>query len=313
MSYATSWCTSILHSEQALSTQVAETLILALLIHVLQEMVRNYIEAKTQHKPWMRNVVAVGKYRFKKTLQLDVSAESVAAFWYNDFAIAFQHFLGGLLVLPVLCGGLGLSAGCAVILARHGALCETGWEVADCIWRFWQTKFHPDSPKVLPPVVMAVMVLHHLTGLLMVIPMNLHFADEPLYHGLVFSLQFAAGSVTFLNAYAMTLDVSRPRDLCQVAGMSVVMFLIVSYTRIWHFLSASYQLLSLFYAKEYYCFFWVGLLAALSMMVLNTLWVKDTFDRSVKFGRLYLTSLGLVQNDTSSEMRAERPHSPRRE
>merc|ERR1719181_857416 len=99
-------------------------------------------------------------------------------------------------------------------LARHGALCEAGWELQDAFTRAYEVLFGGEKGKLLNPTpVLVFWAFHHTMGLSMVIPMNLVYPDLAYYHELVFLLQFASFVAMMFQHYGYTLDVKTKSGL----------------------------------------------------------------------------------------------------
>merc|ERR1719487_1429437 len=106
------------------------------------------------------------------------SKDEFFSFVCRMLAVLLQHGLGGLLCIPAVLGFEGLAAAAA----RHGALSEAGWELSDTIQRLWQVTLGSARDRAEnPPHLLAFIVVHHLMGLGMVIPINLSYGSSPVY------------------------------------------------------------------------------------------------------------------------------------
>merc|ERR1712232_1187938 len=119
--------------------------------------------------------------------------EDAREFGFELMAILMQHFLGGMLCLPVLLGLPQFSAPVAMAMARHGGSCEAGWEIQDYITRICEKAFGGEKGnKKNPASIMVIFGIHHFMGTMMVIPMNLFFPTCYWSSLLVCLLQAAA-------------------------------------------------------------------------------------------------------------------------
>lgn len=60
-----------------------------------------------------------------------------------------QHFLGGMMCAPAIFD-LGVPREVALVLVRHGALIELGWEIQDTVERLHERFFSRDGPTTQP-------------------------------------------------------------------------------------------------------------------------------------------------------------------
>merc|ERR1712151_1310936 len=86
---------------------------------------------------------------------------------------------------------------------------ELGWEVEDTIKQLWDCRVLKIKPKN-PIGTWIFLGMHHLSQFLCVIPMNLYFKDEPLYHEMVLNLQLGGALAGFLSTATWLLDMSIP-------------------------------------------------------------------------------------------------------
>ena len=109
----------------------------------------------------------------------------------NTQCILVQHCVGGMLSLPSV---LGMSylfpAGVTAAMARHGALCEIGFEIQDTLLRTWQIVFGGEIGRKRNPLsMMVIQLMHHSLAFCLVIPLNIYYPDNVWYHeGIVLPL-----------------------------------------------------------------------------------------------------------------------------
>merc|ERR1719221_2390565 len=105
------------------------------------------------------------------------------------FVALCQHLLGCALCAPAAVGLGGLPVAVAQALARHGALCELAWELADfghvVAERFVSSG---SGTRTQPRGTLRFLLAHHLLQWALVVPMNVHYSDLTAYHELMFLL-----------------------------------------------------------------------------------------------------------------------------
>lgn len=129
---------------------------------------------------------------------------------------------------------------------------------------------------------MVIMCSHHVMGIFMVIPMNIYYSQNYYYFAIVFSLQFAACIGLATQEYGFTLNVMEAGDLCKMKICVTVTFLIMITTRAIGYVYLVYKLLAQFWVDSLTLFV-VGVFAALSMSLLNLLFVLDSTAKFAKF------------------------------
>lgn len=154
---------------------------------------------------------------FKKILKFDLGDDP--DFILEEVAklqgAIWQHGVGGMLCLPSILGwGSPTLAGA---LARHGGLCEVGWEAQDTVCRACDRAFGGELGLLRnPPGLLAAFALHHSAAQSLVLPLNIRYPDNVYYHEGIFLLQGAAFSAFMLQQYGFTLDVTSPAGLRQM-------------------------------------------------------------------------------------------------
>lgn len=207
--------------------------------------------------------------------------ETGACMW---LAVLCQHGVGGLLCVPSLLGIF--SPATTAALACHGALCEAGWELQDILTRSCSLVLEGESAKSKnPPSLLLILMLHHAMGLIMVIPMNLHYGQEALYHEMVFLLQFAGAFAGFAQQYGYTLDVSSSCGLQQMRLSCLVTWCAIVHTRFVRFWVVGLKLLAVFGAHGDNHFLWAGGAVLGLMGVFNLLVCCDVTSKLFKFAR----------------------------
>merc|ERR1712080_129895 len=114
---------------------------------------------------------------------------------------------------------------------------------------------------------MGMLFMHHLSQFLCVIPLNLFFSNEVLYHEIVFNLQFGGALPGFVNNLAGTYDMSIPAENRKVKILRLLSFGIAFYCRTWRWFIGSYGLLSVIHERgEPFTGFYACAVAAVSLL-----------------------------------------------
>lgn len=205
---------------------------------------------------------------------LDVACEFVG--------VMVQHMVGGLLCAPS--AFRLLEQPYAGILARHGLLCEAGWELQDALVRASQLAFGGESGRARNPTGLLVMLtVHHAMGLGLAVPANLYLGESPDLHELAMLLQAAAASAVLMQNYGYTLDVGTPGGLRRMKVSVVAVWLIVLYSRVLRFAYLVARLLATAVVQEMHGLAAVGALVALLMCYVNLLFLLDSTSKVRKF------------------------------
>jgi hypothetical protein len=132
-------------------------------------------------------------------------------------------------------------------MACHGALCEAGWELQDSLARAFALAFGgAEGRSRSPAALLVVLALHHSMGLGMVLPMNVTYPDNLLYHEAIFLMQGAAFAAMAAQFYGFTLDVSTKSGLRQMQACAGCTMLVLLWTRVLRFAYLGHSLVSAF-------------------------------------------------------------------
>ena len=93
-------------------------------------------------------------------------------------------------------------------LVRHATLAEFGFETFDLV-RHWYLFFANSLPLSDAYKNILAWTLHHLPGVLLIIPINLNQSDNQHFHKIVALLLGPAASTTFLMSLAKTYDTKK--------------------------------------------------------------------------------------------------------
>jgi len=83
-------------------------------------------------------------------------------------------------------------------LTRHGALLEMAFEIRDVVLRIYERLFDEHGEKKQPNAILKIVAKHHALTMMMCIPMNLYYPNEPLSSEIIVILSGAAGAAGFI-------------------------------------------------------------------------------------------------------------------
>lgn len=230
-------------------------------------------------QPWGKQWVDIQRRSYKTIVGIEFPTHDTALRTFSmGTCILFQHFVGGIMTLPSVVFGPG---GWASSLACIGGLCEAGWELQDAMLRLWWI-YNGTNKEENPPVMLALLLCHHMMGMTLVLPMNLYYRDSVYYHEFIFLLQFAACFALGISSYGYSVDVTKPAGLTQMKVISVLTWIAIVYTRILRYGWIAYHFLAQLYADGSNMFYG-GIFAGLLMGIINFLFFVDATKRLIKF------------------------------
>jgi len=100
-----------------------------------------------------------------------------------------------------------------------------------------------------------------------------------------FDLQFAGGFGLVLIELSRALDVTKKKELLKFLFMTVLLALLVVWTRLFDWFYLVYKLLARFYADENWTYLVVGGTMMLCFSMMNLFFVRDTCIRLLKFAK----------------------------
>mmetsp|Transcript_65800 Transcript_65800/g.198723 ORF Transcript_65800/g.198723 Transcript_65800/m.198723 type:complete len:351 (+) Transcript_65800:81-1133(+) len=252
-------------------------------------------------KPFMRSHprkvqwTRLNQSTIRKVLFVDFGEEEAFSFGCQFLAVAVQHGVGGGLCLPSLLAPAGRPGGLAASLARHGALCEAGWELQDLVVRVCQALFTREGRKMNPPALLASVAAHHALGLGMVVPMNLALGEDPHYHEFVFLLQFAALTAVAFQQFGFTLDVRTSSGLRQMKACLAGVWAVILWSRILRYGVVACRLLRVLRGGSSRAMLAGGCASVLAMAVLNVSFFVDGTLKLLKFARMSAEGEGMEE------------------
>jgi len=171
-----------------LPTQLSLAALNAVVWYVVITLATWLLMRTFRSKPWRKRWLAMHKQTAEKAYMIVLdSDEAIYEMACAFLGVLSQHLVGGLLCLP---SALGYSTELAFTLARHGTLCEVGWEVQDVVVRVWQCTASGAAGRAKNPAgLVLILVLHHTMAMSLAIPMNLWYPRNHYVHEAVCLLQ----------------------------------------------------------------------------------------------------------------------------
>lgn len=155
-----------------------------------------------------------------------------------------------------------------------------------------------EEPMINPVPLLVILAIHHAVGQLMIMPMNIYYPDNKLYHELVFLLLFAAFICMSLSQLSYTIDTRTVAGLACMLLCTAVSWVVIMYGRCIRFGYVVYLLLLQLYADGAYYVVGFGSVGVVLMSVFNLLMIVDATAKLVKFSKKLGSALvyGLLKN-----------------
>lgn len=277
----------LLQAEPGPAAQLKLVLIYGTLWHIaIDRLAKKVFQPWISKRPWRDQWLQLTARAFENFgIKLDSEQQAFEA-GCEYLAILCQHAVGGALCVPSVIGFRSVGA---LAMARHGALCEAGWEFQDLAFRLWQVTFGGEEGRAKnPKATLFICIAHHALGLSLVVPFNIAYGSNPHYHEMVFLLQGAAFAAMAAQNYGFALDVKTARGLRQMRVISVFVLVIMLWSRLFRFLHLARTCLSLLYSDGN-----IGILFAAGpslclMGLFNILMVADAVQKVSKYARAHL-------------------------
>lgn len=209
--------------------------------------------------------------------------------WTAQFqGIVLQHGLGGLLCMPSALGlGGYLPAGLASMMARHGGLCEVGWELQDTIARVLELIFEGERGREKnPPALLLVLALHHTCAVCLVLPLNIYYPEDTHYHEGIMLLQLAAFIALSAQQYGWTLNVKNQKGLDDMRLSVTLSWVAIVWSRVLRY-GFVWKALFLKFTNESDPFLLnIAFAPVVSMTLFNVPVVLDATAKLIKFYRM---------------------------
>lgn len=225
--FAILWCVYVDLSEKRITQKLIETTWWTRAISPTKSMMYNFGYPKEPNK------------RFPD----GVTERSARDFYAALISICVAHIFCATPMLPVLIYGWEKSSESMKVLFVLGTLADLGYEIYDAI-RFTIRTFATNHPAPTPIEFFVILVLlHHTTALILVIPLNLHYVDRFEYHQTAVALLYAASACYLAGAYKFTLDVYEKRkDFVLYKIIVLFQLAVILYTRIYLWFPAAFGL-----------------------------------------------------------------------
>lgn len=268
-----------------LDTQLVLGLLQAVAWWVITRTLGALIAQSFSTKPWRDRWLALCKSTNERSYGVffddDVEHFHMAT---NMLAVGFQHAVGGALCLP---SALGIASPLAFALARHGALCEVGWELQDVAVRLTQLLFGGKVGRARNPAgLLLILGIHHAMALSLVIPVNVFYPQHRGIHEMVFLLQGAAAVAMFAQNYGYTLDIQTRRGLRAMKANVLVVWAVILWSRVLRFAWVFSVILREIVEDGNLALSAVGAAVVLAMSYVNYIFFADATKKMLKFGRM---------------------------
>ena len=263
------------HFETQLCLLALHSLVWSLWLHFAPKYVQSWVSSKS----WKDRLASRNKLALKKGFNINVEHCDALTIACDFICIAVVHAVGGILCLPSALGGTGEIVWA---LARHGAMCEMGWELQDVFTRAYKVLYGGQRGRAQNPLGLLIFVgIHHAMGLSMIIPMNIYFGKCATYHEFVWLLKFAGAIAILSTNYGYTLDVETKSGLLQMKIVVTITWMVIAWSRVLQYAMVGSNLLEILGTTPFmYC----GGCTALALMgVFNLAMFMDATQKLFKF------------------------------
>uniref|UniRef100_A0A7S3LKS8 TLC domain-containing protein n=1 Tax=Aplanochytrium stocchinoi TaxID=215587 RepID=A0A7S3LKS8_9STRA len=289
----------LLRAKGTVEVQLILLILQALLWYFIVPIVGKALKSYIDKKPYKKQFIELADKSLRAALKTEFdSLEKSYEYTCLVGGILVQHSLGGALCFPSAFGLDFVSSSVAGALARHGALMEAGWELQDGLDKFYQV-FIKNDWSMNSSKSLRLIAFHHATGLSLVIPMNMFYGYNVLYHKGVFLMQGVSAWALFAQYYAFTLDLSKRFDLVQMKIISVGVFLAMFYGRIIGFICISLELIPILYSENLLLLS-VAVAVSILMQSLNYNFILENYRKMVKYAKMPLPKNSLKKTDNFS-------------
>lgn len=156
-----------------------------------------------------------------------------------------------------------------------------------------------------PTIVIILFSIHHSLTCGLGIPAIQHYRDLPILHRLIFNLQFAGGIMILVPEYCRMLDVTKRNELRQFVFLSLFMFMVVLWTRVFDWFYIVYKILERFHADENWSFLYGGCVIFPLFSIFNfVLGVIPLYLRLIKFAEKLIEFDALPDDATEAKRRS---------
>mmetsp|Transcript_5982 Transcript_5982/g.6871 ORF Transcript_5982/g.6871 Transcript_5982/m.6871 type:complete len:321 (-) Transcript_5982:60-1022(-) len=277
----------LLLSRSTIQTQLALVLINAIVWYYVIPKFAKLLKQHVTRQPYCKQFVKLSRKAWEECLDREFESDEDALDYSCEVAGALlQHLIGGIFCIPSIFFGAHFPQAVASALAKHGCLMEAGWEFQDLAERFYQVFVKNDWTKN-SPTSLRTLVLHHSMGLSIIVPLNIYFGDNRLYHEGMFLMQGVSAFCITSQYYSYTLNTEKPWDMIQMKVLSMSNFLIMFYCRIIGFGGIMMKILPIIYDQNQILAI-AGIVTTILMQYLNFKFLRSNFSRAVKYAFLPL-------------------------
>lgn len=254
----------------------------------------------TKSRPWCKGMVLIERKKYRN-FGFDDSkmTDDVIVHQYCEMSlVAVQHFIGGMLCVPALCGYSSLIGFSALAAVRHGGLCEVSYEWQDTCKQFYRFATDP----LFLPATFVFLFFHHFISQSLVLPMNLHYSEDWWYAALVFNLQGASAIALFVSQYLETFNIKKFEDLRAMYWMVNVCGVVMITTRGPIFFVSCFYIMRMLWYNSMAMFCTAGVAVSL-MGLFNIFILWDSYTRMVKYAK-YLREYKPESEDAAAQLSA---------
>lgn len=213
-----------------------------------------------------------------------VTEQLAKDFYANMISICVAHALCASPMLPVLIYGWEESSELMKVSFLLGTLADLGYDVYDFIrlsFRTFDTKHEKPTPI---DFFIILGLMHHTTGLALIMPLNLHYVDRFEYHQTAVSLLLAASLCFLAGAYKFTLDVYEKRkDFVLYKFIVLFQLGIILYTRVYLWFPAALGLRAYMKEQNDTTFFYSATVMITIFSIFNLVLVVDAVGAAAKW------------------------------
>ena len=270
--------------EAQLVLAVIYTIVWYILINHVFVPIGNSFISKLESK---KRFIHFNRESFKKMIKWDIGndeEEQIIAISRIDAAMV-QHLIGGILLIPSAFRlGHFLPDGVATALASHGGLSEMGWEIQDLIFRSAEIIFGGERGlKLNPPSLMLTLLAHHSAACSAVIPMNIFYPNNHLWHEGFCIVQLGSFVLLFLQQYGYTLDVQTKDGLSKMKTAISISFFTCLWTRVVRYTWILKLMYDGFSEDGSWWLIRIGCVPSILLSIFNIVVMKDAWQKFVKF------------------------------
>lgn len=290
----------LLAAAPTLPAQLALAALNSLVWYSVIALSTTFFKRAFRNKPWRKQWVSLQRTTAEKSFFIILDTDEA----YYELAcrmlgVVAQHLIGGALCFP---SAYGPPSELAYSFARHGALCEMGWELQDLLVRGWQCTFGGTEGRAKNPAgLLLILGLHHCMGCSLVIPLNLYYPRNRHIHEAVCLLQGAAAVALLMQNYGYTLDTSTRAGLLRMKFSVGFVWLVVLWSRVLRFTYLFFVLVPMLLVDGNALLSAGAVAVVLAMGYVNFIFFADATRKLLKFGALRHTDDGRRVSEAAAD------------